>query len=347
MKVLFLYSYNPKAEEKMAISPFLMPQINSIIPFLDDYKIVGVAAGASPKTYLNNIARLREIKRHISSDWCVFSMYGSLSGYACTSVFAGENPFVISFGGSDLFGSRSPGLVARLKDSLVTRLSKRSARKANAVLVKSQELHDVLTESIQKKSEVIPNGIDLETFSEFSLNKRNEIRKELGWANDELVVLFNLRRKNAKGEYVKNFPLAEETIEKLKTKVDSRVRLELISGKNHSEINEMMNAANCLLLTSLHEGSPNIVKEAMAANLPVVSVNCGDVAHLLANVRNSHVFTNYNSNELGRAIQEYSDFRTRSNGRDRIQTLRLDKKSVSLRIINLFKYAKENFGARK
>jgi len=50
-----------------------------------------------------------------------------------------------------------------------------------------------------------------------------------------------------------------------------------------------LNASNVLLLTSLHEGSPTVVKEALACGLPVVSVDVGDVAERIEGIEGCHL----------------------------------------------------------
>ena len=42
-----------------------------------------------------------------------------------------------------------------------------------------------------------------------------------------------------------------------------------------------LSACDCLLVTSDKEGSPNIVREAIACGVPVVSVRVGDVPELI------------------------------------------------------------------
>ena len=82
------------------------------------------------------------------------------------------------------------------------------------------------------------------------------------------------------------------------------VRLVELDGKQPPDLMPtMMNAADCLILTSDHEGSPNVVKEAIACGLPVVTRDVGDVRQRLANVRPSTVAGD-TAEDLGHALAE-------------------------------------------
>ena len=62
-----------------------------------------------------------------------------------------------------------------------------------------------------------------------------------------------------------------------------------MTGISHTEVPLWLNASDALLLTSKHEGSPTIVKEALACGLPIVSVDVGDVAERIAGIEGCHL----------------------------------------------------------
>jgi glycosyltransferase involved in cell wall biosynthesis len=93
------------------------------------------------------------------------------------------------------------------------------------------------------------------------------------------------------------------------------------------------NASDCLIVASAYEGSPNVVKEALACNCPVVSSKVGDVEERLRDVYPSMV-VGRNPQELGIALAEVLALNTRSNGRENITELSLER--VTRRLIQLY-----------
>ena len=123
---------------------------------------------------------------------------------------------------------------------------------------------------------------DLRTFQP---RPRDEVRRELGWPLEERVVLFNV----SYNPLTKRLDLAQAAFAQARA-MHADLRLYVIRGTEPvSRMPLLLNAADCLLVTSDHEGSPNIVKEALACDLPVVSVDVGDVAERLAGVTPSRV----------------------------------------------------------
>jgi glycosyltransferase involved in cell wall biosynthesis len=118
---------------------------------------------------------------------------------------------------------------------------------------------------------------------------RDEARRRLGWPQDERVVLFAADPKRG----VKNFPLAEQAHRALQAShPDVRLRVAWSEVREEMPLDQLplwMNAADVLLLTSRSEGSPSVVKEALATALPVVSTPVGDVAKLVRGVPGCHV----------------------------------------------------------
>jgi len=293
--------------------------IKVILDVVDDRKtLFGILA---------NIRRLRKLVKTISPT-IVHAQYGTVTAWIAAQV-AGNVPLLISFGGTDLLGMHSLNRHWQLRGKIGRWIGFIGARKAKSIVVKSNNLFDSLPIHLQHRTRIIPNGVDLKLFYPCSLKK---CREELGWALNEPIVLFNASTQESK--YLKNFNLAKKVMVNLQKKIPT-VRLEIIQNVSRKNVLLRLNAADCLLVTSLHEGSPNIVKEAMACNLPVVSVPCGDVVERLKNISPGGIYP-YDVEVLTLRLFEVLDTRRRSNGRSAIIKQKLDSTNVAKMLADLY-----------
>lgn len=242
-----------------------------------------------------------------------------------------KTPFIITIGGSDLLGNPGRGLFWKIRGILAGLITTICSVRAKKVICVSRNLKDALPHYLQQKIEIIPRGVDIESFRPLPIDT---VRQKLKWNLSEYYVVFSILSKDAAA--VKNLPLAQSVISYYADKYDSNIHLELLVNKTKEEVISMLNAANALLVTSIHEGSPNIVKEAMACNLPVVAVNVGDVYERLNSVSPSVVTKTYDEQELAFALRTVIQINAKSNGRFVLIEQGLDRASVSHRIIEIY-----------
>jgi glycosyltransferase involved in cell wall biosynthesis len=121
---------------------------------------------------------------------------------------------------------------------------------------------------------VVPAGVDTDLFEP---RDRADARAELGWDRDRTYVLLPGARSNP----LKGVALFDGAVRELGLDLPD-VRGVSLEGYERHEVATVMNAVDLVLLTSDHEGSPVVVKEALACTTPVVSVDVGDVPSLLA-----------------------------------------------------------------
>lgn len=177
---------------------------------------------------------------------------------------------VSAFLGDDLLGTFTPEGTYSKKSLLVVRISRWLCRVSDAATVKSEQMKKA---SGVDDVVVIPDGINFDLFHPMP---RAEARAKLGWDQERYYVLF----ANNPQIPVKNFKLAQEAMQRL---AGRGIEAELIvaNGLPQTTVVEYMNASNALILPSLAEGAPNVVKEAMACNIPVVATNVGDVMEVI------------------------------------------------------------------
>ncbi len=81
-----------------------------------------------------------------------------------------------------------------------------------------------------------------------------------------------------------------------------------LRGFSRSTVNRLMCAADCLLLTSRQEGSPQVIKEAMACGCPIVSVDVGDVRERIERITGCAVANSRDPHELAMLLRMVLNF---------------------------------------
>jgi teichuronic acid biosynthesis glycosyltransferase TuaC len=244
---------------------------------VDVHVLLADRATEGPGVYRKLPERLREMIREVRPD-VVHTVYGGVMAGAVAKA-VGDVPYVSSYVGNDLFGEGEVGLKRKLVARYAIACSIRAARRANEIIVVSRRMIDALPADVDRDHVwVLPHGVDLERSVPLD---RTVSRQALGWSDQRKHVLFPSARDRSE----KRFWLAQAAVQKL----GGDVELHWLEDVRPSEVPKHINASDVVLLTSTHEGSPNVLKETLACNVAVVSVDVGDVPARLAGIDGCYV----------------------------------------------------------
>ncbi len=317
MRVLILTLELPTAERPGTWAP-VASEIDALRAFGIDVDVLQVSGPPKVK-YLQALRRLRERRSapdliHANYGYCGWLARGQL-----------DRPVVVSFLGSDLLGSSDGHGGVTPWSRPVVAANRRLARLVDAVIVKSSEMARLVAPA---RAHVIPHGVDTARFRPLD---RAEARARLGWAHGGRYVLFAGNPANP----VKAYGVAAAAVERARALRGNGVQLMPLSGIAPERMPLHMSAADALILTSYWEGSPNVVKESMACNLPVVSVPVGDVPELLDGVTPGAIRPR-DPAALGRALARLLCAPRRSNGRAALVAKGLDVQRSSARVAGIY-----------
>ncbi len=294
MKILFVTNRYPTPQTP-GDSPCIARQRDALEQLGYDVDLLFIDSQRSRLNYLKAVLQLFWSTQICRKYDIVHAHYGHYCGLAACAQFA--RPTVVTFRGSDVLNPR---------ERPVSRLV---ARFASRLIVMSQEMKHVLG---HEAAHIIPYGIDLELLQP---GCREAAREELGLAQQVPIVLFPYDPSRK----VKQFNLVEQSISILNNEFPE-IQVVAIYDKPYESIPVYMNACDVLVMTSMTEGAPVAVREAMACNLPVVSVDVGDVAEVIGSTEGCSIASR-DPQEIADRVARILRSGLRSNGRSVAMTM--------------------------
>lgn len=297
MKILIVASYN-----KQRFAPFIVEQAEALQEIGVEVDFFGVV-GKGILGYLKNWQKLRQKITDFQPD-IIHAHYG-LCGLLAN--LQRKIPVVTTYHGSDI------------NEPKVLCFSRVAMRLSAWNIFVSQR--NVLTAKLHNKFTLLPCGVDLQNFTE---RTKSEARHDLGWSLEAKKVLF----AGAFDNKVKNPELAKAAVNLLPD-----VELVELKGFSRSQIADLFYATDAFLMTSHTEGSPQVVKEAMACGCPVVSVDVGDVAERISDVENCFL-ADRNPQDLAEKLQQVIRKNERTNGREKLLEMGLDNAQIAQKLLD-------------
>lgn len=239
--------------------------------------------------------------------------------FSLSGLFILFNPFVkipviMTLHGSD----------AHKSNKIFYRISKMLAKKVQNIFYLNDEMKKNFKEHASKMS-YVPCGINTDKFrADRNINNTSK---------------FTIAFPASKLRPEKNYQLFIKIIEILRLNIELEIELIEIHNKTRTEVVDILNLVDLVIMTSISEGSPQIIKEAMCCNTPIISTNVGDVGYLLDGVKNCYVIDSFESIDFIEPVLDILNLKPEdreSNGRTRIFELGLDEKSTSKKIYTIY-----------
>jgi glycosyltransferase involved in cell wall biosynthesis len=302
MRILVVASFN-----KGRFAPFIVEQVEALEKKGCTVSFYGLQ-GKGLRGYLRNLPLLKQTIKEFCPD-VIHAHYG-LSGLLAN--LQRRVPVVTTYHGSDI------------NDKKVLRFSKVAMCLSAWNVFVSRKTLEIA--GPKKEYILLPCGIDL---SDMQLTEKAEARRKMKLRAEGKYILF----AGAFDVEVKNAPLAKNAVALLQ---DDQTELIELKGYNREEVTLLMCAADAFLLTSFMEGSPQVIKEAMACGCPIVSVDVGDVQERMAGIEGCYVAETREPEELAGLLRRALSFDGRTKGHDKIVADGFDNRQVAKQLIEIY-----------
>lgn len=291
-------------EADPSFGSFVREQMESLRPLGVNYDLLVIDGRSSRWNYARAIFELRRLLRAHSYD-LIHAHFG-LSGWVARCQL--RVPLVVTFHGDDVLGKFDfQGRITAL-GRFFQFTSIILARLATAVIVQSREMRRVLGLA---SAQVIPCGIDLRLFKP---TERSAARRTLGLDAAKKYVVFAYNPAEAR----KRYDIVKAAVERAREAVPELEILH-VRGKPHADLPLYLSAADVTVIASMAEGGPLVTKEAMATELPVISVNVGDIRDLITDGEGNYLVRR-DVEEIAHRIVGICRSGIRSSSRHRLET---------------------------
>ena len=321
LRVLMVTGAYP-TQQKPHSCTFIKSQVDSLLVEGLDVEVIHPKPGPVPIRYIEALVRV--FFKTLTGRFDI--VHGHYGLWCLIARLQWTTPVVASFLGADLLGEPTAVGGFSRKGAFVVAVSRWLCNYVDAVIVKSEEMKKI---TAHDNPFIVPNGVD---FTLFHSIPRAESRAKLGWKQNCNYILFG----NDPERPEKNFKLACAAIEQLHANGVS-AELVVANGLPQTQVVLYINASNALLLPSLHEGSPNIVKEAMACNVPVIATDVGDVSQVIGHTEACAVCP-ANADALATALAQALRHTDPTTGRADIA--HLERSIVAQQVIGVYAYAR-------
>lgn len=292
---------------------FIKEQIEALKKYYSiDYEIYYIDGRKNKLNYIKSIAEIHSMLSKNQYD--LIHIHYGLAGLFLLKKMKYKIPVVITLHGGDIQKSQ--------KKHIQIFLTKEILKRSDIAIT----LNNKMNKEVQKnriKTEIIPCSIN----TEFFIPPINRIK------NVPPKIIF----PSSKERIEKNYKLFDEVLTLYQQKYSTDLQSVELKNMNRQEVATLFKSADAMLMTSYSEGSPQVVKEAMACDLPVISTNVGDVSFLLNSVKDSLVIDSFRVGSLAEALfQSLNGHINGISGREKLIKMGLDDKTVANRIFNLY-----------
>ncbi len=235
----------------------------------------------------------RQLKYETHDFDIIHAQYGSACGFLVSYL---EKPKLLTLRGSDWYGYIGDSFLSSIRSNVAPLLTRLSLSRFHRIVTVSNKIKYEVSNNIPKKIIcVLPSGIDLNLFRPLD---RMQARRRMGYPNDKSPwVLFSSVTKH---NPLKRPQLAMEAVKIAKQTIPD-IKLMTMTNIPRKDVPSFVAACNVILLTSTHEGWPNVIKEGLACNIPFVSTDVSDLRSI-ADVENSCYVTEPSPEALAKCL---------------------------------------------